>query len=228
MLKGPRPLDCINELRERDISCLVGNTDAWILHPPPISETMDDETRDWLVHVEEDCKWTNANIDNRAYAWLEELKSHFERRISPTPDRDQDLLVVHANPMDLLQAIFPNEERQVEIYGYVRQSDDKLDPLLGRVSASAIAFGHLHLPGIRRWEDVTLANISSVSLPGDGDPRAKYAIFEWQNDRGWEVEMFRVSYPIEGEMRAYEQYKPPGWENSLHALLNDGLIAQVV
>ena len=226
--KGPRPLDCINELRECEINCLVGNTDAWILHPPPIDETMDEDTRNWLVHVGEISEWTIANIDDRAYEWLEELESHFELRISPTLDREQDLLIVHANPVDLLQAIFPNEKRQVELYGFVRQSDDKLDQLISRVSASTIAFGHLHIPGIRRWKNVTLANISSVSLPGDGDPRAKYAIFEWQDDQGWEVEIFRVSYPIEGEMKAFEQYKPPGWEKSVDALLSDGLIAQVV
>ncbi|MGB3716944.1 MAG: hypothetical protein WA996_21190, partial [Candidatus Promineifilaceae bacterium] len=139
-----------------------------------------------------------------------------------------DLLIVHANPRDLLQVIFPNEDHQRKLFGQIRQGDDELEPLLMGVRASMIAFGHLHIPGLRYWDDISLANISSVSFPGDGDPRAKYAIARWHESRRWEVEFFRVSYPMQDEIRAFKERKPPGWKRSIKALREHGLISQVV
>ena len=37
-LFGPRPKMCQELLDNRSITCLVGNTDLWILEPPPIEE----------------------------------------------------------------------------------------------------------------------------------------------------------------------------------------------
>lgn len=227
-LFGPRPLECVNELREREISCLNGNTDDWILHPPPIDEALDDATRKKRAEIGEFCKWTLEKIDHGAISWLEKLESSFDLRISPTRSPEHDLLIVHANPQDLLQVIFPSVEYQITRFGHVRQSDDDLEPLLKGVIVSMIAFGHLHIPGLRIWRSISLANISSVSFPGDGDPRAKYAIISWHKVRGWEVEYFRVNYSIESEISAFEDQQPPGWEESIKALRENGLNSQVV
>lgn len=227
-LFGPRPLQCVNELRNRNINCLVGNTDAWILQPPPLDDGLDDSIRQKRVEIGEFCNWTLENINAESVAWLEELEASFELRVSPSGSQADDLLIVHANPQDLLQVIFPDEARQKNLYGQIRQSDDELASLLMGVKASTIAFGHLHIPGLRYWGDISLANISSVSFPGDGDPRAKYAIARWRESRQWEVEYFRVSYPIQDEISAFEECKPPGWERSIEELRANGLIAQVV
>jgi len=128
----------------------------------------------------------------------------------------------------LLQIIFPSEDRQRELYGAIRQGDDDLDPLLSDVKASMIAYGHLHIPGLRMWRDISLANISSVSLPGDAYSSAKYAVLDWKRDRGWEVEWHRISYSVEGEIEAYLDNKPPGWRESVKMLRADGYIAQNV
>jgi predicted phosphodiesterase len=227
-LFGPRPLECVNELRHRNINCLVGNTDAWILQPPPLDEGLDDSIRQKRVEIGEFCNWTLENIDQESVAWLRELDASFELRVSPSGFQGDDLLIVHANPRDLLQVIFPDEARQKSLFGQIRQSDDELDPLLKGVRASMIAFGHLHIPGLRNWGDISLANISSVSFPGDGDPRAKYAIASWHESSQWEVEYYQVNYPIQDEISAFEERKPPGWERSIEELRAYGLIAQVV
>jgi len=55
-----------------------------------------------------------------------------------------------------------------------------------------VAYGHLHIPNVRPWRELTLVNVSSVSMPGDGDGRAKYALLEWGDGR-WTARHIRLS-----------------------------------
>jgi hypothetical protein len=152
----------------------------------------------------------------------------FSRRVSPDPNPRDDLLIVHANPYDVDRIIFPPEEMQETLYGKVRQSDDELDGLIGNNLVGVLAFGHLHIPSIRRRGDVMLVNVSSVSLPGDGDPSAKYALLTWDDEAGWTVEHRRIAYPAEPEIAAFEANRPPGWEGAVESLRQEGMIPQRV
>ena len=142
-------------------------------------------------------------------------------------ENDQ-LFVYHANPVDLLQLVFPAPKRQIELYGRVRQGNDELGALFEDVAANTIGFGHLHIPGIRTWRDKTLVNVSSVSLPGDGDPRAKFALFKWESGSGWSIDHHFVDYSIGDEIAAYRDNRPPGWKASVEKLESHGFIPQVV
>ncbi len=226
-LFGPRPKECLEVVREREIGTLVGNADLWVHNPPPISDALPDELRQRRRYIAAMSEWTLAQLDFDSAAWLEELGTVKERRISPTVNPRDDLLIVHANPLDLFQIIFPPETEQQSRYGRVRQSDDELEPLLSGVDTGIIAFGHLHIPSVRDWRHITLANISSVSLPGDGDPRAKYGILTWDGHR-WHVEHVRVSFPIEEEIEAYRQKQPPAWEETVQILADEGMFPQTV
>jgi len=100
------------------------------------------------------------------------------------------------------------------LFGEVRhkQTDEDLASLLEGTEAAALAFGHLHVPNVRQWRGLTLANISSVSLPGDGDPRAKYGLLEWEKGQGWRVNHRYVAYDVSQEVEALGRIKPPKWE----------------
>ena len=74
-LFGPRPLQCVNELRNRNINCLVGNTDAWILQPPALDDGLDDSIRQKRVEIGEFCNWTLEKIDVTLYMNEEEVAS---------------------------------------------------------------------------------------------------------------------------------------------------------
>jgi hypothetical protein len=65
---------------------------------------------------------------------------------------------------------------------------------------------------IRYWKGLTLANISSVSLPQDGDVRAKYGLFTWKDRGGWAIEHRYVSYNIDAEVVLLNRLKPPNWK----------------
>lgn len=227
-LFGPRPQACIDLLRGQKIQSIVGNTDEWILEPPPIKEDMDDNSRQQRHQLRKLCLWTKEQLNQSSFEWLENLRKSFKLRFSPSSNSRDDLLIVHANPVDLSRVVFPSIDRQKELYGRVRQDDEDLENIFSSVDANVIAFGHLHIPGLRSWKDKLLANISSVSLPGDGDARAKYAVISWQSDDGWSVQYFKIPYSTEDEIKAFREAKPPDWREKVNQLTSKGYIAQVV
>lgn len=218
-LFGPRPAACLQLVSSQEISCLYGNTDKWIDGPPILTVYTEEEERRRQQYVHDISSWTQAQLTETEQAWLRTLP--FNRRISPTPNARDDLLIVHANPVDVDQVIHPSEARQKEVYGEVRQADSDLEPLLEGLLIDTLAFGHLHIPNTRRWRGLTLANISSVSLAMDGDPRAKYGLLTW-NGRNWSVEHRFVDYNMQPELDALAALQPPEWENLAQRLRSAG------
>lgn len=211
-LGGPRPAACVERVRERDIACIYGNTDKWIDGPPLLSEDLEEAKRRMYQQINDMAGWIQAQLSEADRAWLRELPFH--RRISPTTNPRDDLFIVHANPKDVDQVIYPSESKQKEVWGEVKQPDEALRPLLKDLVVGVLAFGHLHVPNIRQWGDLTLANISSVSLPGDGDPRAKYGLLTWDEDGGWIVEHQYVAYDVDKEIEILSSVQPPGWQEN--------------
>lgn len=227
-LFGPRPQECLTLLREMAVPAVVGNTDEWLREPPPLPANMPDEQRPARRQLRVLCHWTAEQLSDESLVWLDVLRQTFQIRLTPSSDPDDDLLIVHANPQNLLDIIYPAVDRQRELYGTVRQNDQQLAPLLRGVVARTIAFGHLHIPGLRRWRDKTLINISAVSLPGDGDGRAKYALLTWDDEAGWDVTCHRVAYQVNEEIEAFRQRQPPGWQERVSQLETLGYIPQIV
>jgi hypothetical protein len=64
-------------------------------------------------------------------------------------------------------------------------------------------------------------------MPGDGDPRAKYALFTWTG-KNWEYLKRAVEFDVAAEIQAYRRAKPPGWEDSVQELTAKGLIPQII
>jgi predicted phosphodiesterase len=204
---GARPAECLQRLRAEDIPGIYGNTDGWISNEPLLSGDIVAEEAARSRQADTPPGWTWAQLDEMDRAWLRTLPFH--RRFSPTPNPIDDLLIVHANPQDVDQPIHPPTSLQEQLYGEVKQPDDALRPLLGDVTAGVISFGHVHIPNVRRWQNLTLANISSVSLPLDGDARAKYGLLTWDDD--WTVEHRRIEYDIAQEVGYLTRLKPPKW-----------------
>jgi predicted phosphodiesterase len=170
---GPRPAECLDRVRQMNIPCIYGNTDHWMLgitEPPERVKTL--------------CEWTLAQLETSQQQWLRSLPLF--HRISPTDEKENDLLIVHANPKDAYWLIFPSEEEQMQRYGRIRQADSELDDWLTGTEAAVLVYGHLHIPNIRQWRGLNLGSNNYVSVPGDSDPRAqkgmgKLANGRWQN-----------------------------------------------
>ena len=170
-LFGPRPSECLNLIHQSEIEFLVGNTDEWLRNPPPIHHDMDDSQRKNRQNIQDWCSWTIDHFSESNQIHLDELRSIFMRRYSPTENPDEDLLIVHANPIDLMEVIYPTIDTQLNIFGEIRQSDEDLEPLLDGVEAAALAYGHLHIPSIRNWRNLLLWSFrlfKFVKLPISG------------------------------------------------------------
>jgi predicted phosphodiesterase len=214
-LFGARPKECLDLIRDQGMVCIHGNTDLMVSGHALLSDDIKAEMNERQRTVENIKEWTVAQLTALDRNWLEGLP--FLRRISPTANPQHDLLIVHANPQDVDQPIFPPEDRQREMWGEVRQPDADLHPIMKETVAAVMAFGHYHLPSLRPWHNMLLANISSVSLPLDEDRRAKYGLLTWTaggpNQGEWRVEHRRIEYDVEAEKQALAGRQPPGWED---------------
>ncbi|MEO9171043.1 MAG: metallophosphoesterase family protein [Candidatus Baltobacteraceae bacterium] len=166
---GPKPKKVLQRLKEAGAQCLRGNTDRYL--STPRNEVFTAQENNAL-------EWTRRDIGEAWLEWMAELP--FAIRIG---DDDNQLLVVHANPLTDDEHLWPDAD------------DETLIRLIGEERATAIAFGHLHLPYVRMWRGKMLVNVASAGLPKDGDARAGYAIFTERNG-GWEVKHRRVDFDV--------------------------------
>lgn len=109
-------------------------------------------------------------------------------------------LLVHASPRDPLDEYAPPD---VEFW----------KRRLENVEADVICVGHTHHPYVLQVADKLVINPGSVGQPRDGDPRCSYAVIEDYN-----VELKRVSYPIEQTVHAVENSDLP---DAVKAMLAD-------
>jgi predicted phosphodiesterase len=210
---GARPADTLALIRENQhIISLYGNTDEMILQPPILSEDLNKTQREHLNFKLDSVNWVKDQLSEDDLRWLQKLP--FGHRFSPTPNPKDDLLILHANPIDVHQYIFPTEEAQRNKLGDVpfKQTPENLAHMLSGVEANVIAFGHIHFPNIRQWQKLTLANISSVSNPMDGDVHAKYGLLTWDATKHWQIEIKHIVYDIQQEQAELAVRRPPKWE----------------
>ena len=167
-LDGPKPKKVLQRLGEIGAACVRGNTDRYIAE--------DDSNESFEPAERAQIEWTRHEIGERWRSWL--LALPFALRIG---EDDNQLLIVHANPKSDDEHLWPDADEAV------------LKRMIGKERATAIAFGHLHLPYVRMWHGKLLVNVASAGLPKDGDPRACYAILT-EREGGWEVKHRRVAF----------------------------------
>jgi predicted phosphodiesterase len=168
-LDGPRPKKVLQRLEEVGAKCVRGNTERYLAG---IGEEQHTATESSQI------AWTRKQLGEKWLAWMRELP--FALRVG---DDGNQLLVVHANPSNDEEHIWPDAD------------DATLERLVGEERAKTIAFGHLHLPYVRCWRGRLLVDVASAGLPKDGDARASYALFT-ERDGGWEVKHRRVAFDV--------------------------------
>jgi len=168
-LDGPKPKKVLQRLEEVGAQAIRGNTDRYLSAPG-------DEKFEATESAQ--LEWTRHDLGEKWLSWLAELP--FALRLG---EDDNQLLIVHANPSNDYEHLWPDAD------------DELLARLIGSERASAIAFGHLHLPYARIWRGKLLVNVASAGLPKDGDARAGYAILT-ERAGGWEVKHRRVEFDV--------------------------------
>jgi predicted phosphodiesterase len=193
-LNGPRPREVLEMVQDLRCPVIQGNVDLEVVTG---AEEKGEKKRTTVG-------WTREQIGQAGIAYLAGLP--FSYRVAHPEGRD--LLVVHANPRNLEDALFPNAD------------DETLQTLLGSLDkrVAALAFGHLHIPYIRRWRGLLLANVASCGLPRDQDLRAVYGILNWQ-DGQWEAEVRRVPYDVQAVVKQIKSCGMPHVEKRIKILL---------
>lgn len=184
-LKGSQPAATVDLLHDRCSAWVKGNTDAYLtgeLEPRNYGNPAHWKHR--LFH------WTVAQLGPARLARMRQYT--FSHRVSG--QGKGDLLLVHANPVDMEAALDPAAPESV-LRGFIAGCD-----------ARVLAFGHLHRAYQREIDGVLLVDVASAGNPRDGDPRPAYGLFTL-GPSGWEVELRRVDYPL---MRAASDYRIRG------------------
>ncbi|QBD79119.1 metallophosphoesterase [Ktedonosporobacter rubrisoli] len=170
-LNGPRPAEVLATIQQLRCPVIQGNVDKEIVTGAPHKGAKKRHT----------IAWTREQIGPEGIAYLAALPyTHLV-----TNPYGRDLLVVHANPLNQEQAIFPTSPNSL-----LEHLLKEIKPTIG-----AMAFGHLHIAYTRRWRHILLVDVGSCGLPRDNDLRASYAILTWQ-DHSWQAEIRRVEYNI--------------------------------
>lgn len=94
----------------------------------------------------------------------------------------------HAAPGDDEFGLFPDTP------------DDVVSEKLGGSAARLVAVGHTHLVMDRQVGDWRVLNPGSVGLPFDEDPRAAYAVLDFDDLGGLTLNQRRVAYDIDREV----------------------------
>lgn len=171
---GPQPRQVIDRLRLLRCPVILGNTDAWLLHPPlPTPDTSEDGRI-----LREINRWCAEQLEDSHRAYLQT----FPATLAYPLDEQRTLLCFHGSPRsfdDVIAATTPDAEVAQMLAGF---------------SAPLMVGGHTHIQMLRRYEDSFLVNVGSVGLPGvnAGDPAlpmnhnvhwAEYGVLSLQNRR---------------------------------------------
>jgi predicted phosphodiesterase len=188
VVQGPRPAETLSLLRSIDGARFVKGNTDQYL-----IDRSDDEA---------EVDFARAHLSEEQIAFVRDLP--FEQRLEVAPGHE--LLVVHANPHDLEGQIKPGS------------ADALIRPWFEGVTAELVAFGHYHVPFVRKLDQWTLIDVASAGMPRDGNQQAVYAVLTWERDR-WRIEHRRVPFDIQAVARDYTAVGFPDAEKAARRLL---------
>jgi len=184
--RGPEPRACLEIVLDRIAHhgwrYLKGNHEDYVLKAAAGTAALPEWERKLCAHS----AWTAERVRD----WLPEIAAWPDSVECSAPD-GSSLAVFHAS----------RKGNRVGLYEFMQDHEiaDCVRPL-----QPAICVGHTHVPFIREIEGTLVVNAGAVGMPFDGDPRASYALFEWQPE-GWRVEIVRIPYDRAETEAAYHR-----------------------
>lgn len=194
---GPDPRGVLELLWSfPEIVVIHGNTDRYLV----------DEARHGTDKPER--QFTIGEIGQDGLDYLAGLP--FSYRISPpgAGSPSDDLLVVHANPQNVEEALRPEF------------SDAELDAVIGETVAGALVFGHIHISYVRHLGSMLLVDVAAVGNPKDEDLRCRYGLLRWDEaQRSWSAEIRKLDYPLDETIEQIRSSGLPKPEKTIRKLI---------
>ncbi|OKY77567.1 MAG: Serine/threonine protein phosphatase PP2A family [Candidatus Methanohalarchaeum thermophilum] len=165
---NPFPNKVVRKLKEREVSCVLGNHDNALLS----------NDTSWFNPVAaEAINWTLSNLGEKEKEYIKELPNF--RKV----DLDGfKIYVTHGSPHSIREYVMPSTPHL------------KLKGMIDEVGADLLVLGHTHIPMDKEFENGRIVNPGSVGQPRDGDHRASFATFDTKEN---ELSMHRVEYDID-------------------------------
>lgn len=207
---GAFPNEVIELIREQQIPAIMGNYDQGIGND---SDDCGCAYRDEFSKAlgKRSIAWTREKVSSENKDYLRNLPERMSFKAGV-----KNVLLVHGSP------------RRINEYLFSDRPTHSLIRMFQEEKVEVIVCGHTHLPYIQQMmveeggpETVigpdgtprvvripggfyTLINAGSVGKPKDGDPRAAYALLNFEG-RGFQPEIIRVAYDVEAMAIAVEQ-----------------------
>ena len=170
---GPHPNETIQLLREREIPCTLGGTDARVAFPIGEAEAPRAGVADATL------AWTREVLAADALAWLRERPAQVRLH---TPGGC--VRAVHGRVGD--------PWRRLD----VRATPQELVRTFDAVGCPVLALGGRHVPYLREVDGNLAIDPGSVGLSLNGEPGADYAVLEVDAD-GAEAHLGKAEYDVE-------------------------------
>ena len=170
---GPQPNETIRLLRQHNALLIRGNTDENILRyvggeAPAAWRT----SKQWAV-----MRWALDALEEENL-WL--LGSLPEQRVICLPEAAA-IRMVHGSLRSSYEGLHPDRH------------PERLSAVLEELAEAVLVCGHIHIPWQLRRGEKLLLNPGSVAASLNGDPRAYYALLNWDG-ACWQAEQHAVGY----------------------------------
>ncbi|MGL6074518.1 MAG: metallophosphoesterase family protein [Fimbriiglobus sp.] len=173
---GPDPNCCIDWAREHATHCVRGNHDHGVAQEVEINGVSGFRFLTMSTR-----KLTQSLINTEQRDYLTNLPTSLLFRLG-----GYRFLLVHASPRDPMDEYVPNDVESWE-------------SRLGPYPVDFLLAGHTHIPFQLRVGKTLVVNPGSVGLSRDGNPNARYAIFE-----DGQITLREVPYSIDTTIQAVE------------------------
>lgn len=175
--RGPHPRECLDEILERrdrqGWHVIKGNHEDYVLMVDGQAADARPYMRDLLAHT----RWTCERIRDR----LPLLRDWPDQLVLHGPD-GSELCFLHASRHGNRSGLYEDMEEEV------------LADMVAPAPAVTVV-GHTHVPFVRRVGQALVVNAGAAGMPFDGDPRAAFALLEWEHER-WYARIIRTTYEV--------------------------------
>lgn len=166
----PHPNEVIELFREHEIKTILGNHDV---------ATILNDTSWFNYYAVKAIEYTQESITEENMRFLRSLRRRESMRIS-----SYIIAIIHGSPRNDDEYIYE------EMVG---------ESFLRDTGSDILILGHTHVPFIRRFSNGIIINPGSVGQPRDGNPKASYAVLDFDT---MSAEIVRVEYDIDATRRA--------------------------
>lgn len=179
--RGPLGSEVVDRISEEGWRCVRGNHEDYLINfwkndvPPQWLET-----DQWAAS-----RWMAAELDSDHIDYIDALPFTISSEVAPS------MRLFHGSPESYSDGIgdwTPDETLQ-------RHWDS--------IDEHVLACAHTHRPLIRKVEDGLIVNVGSVGLPFNGDWRAQYAVFDF-DEGDWDAAFEYVEYDRDSFLDAYD------------------------